>query len=335
MAKVEAVRVLFVTSLWPDVDRPWHGTFVKTQADSLREAGIDVDVLPIRGWQGPGEYVKACAHAARLNADSAYDVVHAHYGHGGVVGRLSLRTPLVLSYTGSDLNGKPVSDTKTTRRSRAEAWVFRRLAYLAATTITKSREMEALLPARCRSRNHVIPNGVDLQRFRRIPKEEARARLGWPREERSVLCVGDPAKPWKGLELAEHAAAALRARVPDARLRVAWQVAPEEIPVWMSAADALILPSRAEGSPNVIKEAMAMELPIVATPVGDVPERLDGIPGCFVRPGDPEQMGEALTLAVEHGPVPEAREAAADLSLERVAQRVIDVYRVVLARRRG
>src|SRR5204863_7273558 len=135
-------------------------------------------------------------------------------------------------------------------------------------------------------------------------------------------------------ELAEHAAAALRARVPDARLRVAWQVAPDEIPVWMSAADALILPSRAEGSPNVIKEAMAMELPIVATPVGDVPERLDGIPGCFVRPGGPEPMGEALAVAVEHGRVPEAREAVGDLSRARVAEGVVDGYREVPARRR-
>src|SRR5438309_2320424 len=83
-------------------------------------------------WEAPREYVKACAHTARLNADSAYDVVHAHYGHGGVVGRFSLRTPLVLSYTGSDLNGKPVSDTRITRRSRVEAAIFRRFAYLAA-----------------------------------------------------------------------------------------------------------------------------------------------------------------------------------------------------------
>src|SRR5689334_20328610 len=123
--------------MWPAADRPWHGTFVKTQADSLEAAGVDIDVLPIRGWEGPGEYLKACAQAARLNLDSAYDLVHAHYGQGGVVARFSMRTPLVISYTGSDLNGKMISDTKMTTFSRVEAWVYRRFAYLAAATITK------------------------------------------------------------------------------------------------------------------------------------------------------------------------------------------------------
>src|SRR5204862_286587 len=89
-------------------------------------------------------------------------------------------------------------------------------------------------------------------------------------------------------------------RLPAARLRVAGKVPISDMPVWMAAADALILTSHSEGSPNVIKEAMAAELPAVATPVGDVPERLRGVPGCYVRRPDPKALGAALVALLDH-----------------------------------
>src|SRR5213076_2028526 len=100
----------------------------------------------------------------------------------------------------------------------------------------------------------------------------------------------------------------------------------------MSAADALVLTSFTEGSPNVVKEAMACELPIVATPAGDVPERLQGVPGCYVARPDPDDVATGLRVALEHGRAPEAREAVSEFSLTRVAERVRGVYEQVLAR---
>ena len=101
----------------------------------------------------------------------------------------------------------------------------------------------------------------------------------------------------------------------------------------MSAADALLVTSRAEGSPNVVKEAMASELPVVSTPVGDVAERLGGVAGCHVRPAEPDLLAEAVVAALRNGRSPQARRAVASLSTEAVARRVLAVYERVLGRR--
>ena len=266
--------------------------------------------------------------------DGRYHLVHAHYGHSAAVARLQARAPLVISYCGDDLLGTPADESGVlTRKSRIEAAVFRRLAHLAAATVTKSEEMERCLPSACRARNHVIPNGVDISRFERIERSEARRRLGWAEDEPTALFMGNPELPRKNFTLAEQACRIASASVPDLQLRTAWDIAPEEVVVWMSAADALLFPSKWEGSPNAVKEAMAAELPIVATPVGDIPERLRGLPGCFVCPSEPEALASALNRAVQHGRAAEAREAILDLSLENVARRVDAVYDQVLSGR--
>jgi glycosyltransferase involved in cell wall biosynthesis len=243
-----------------------------------------------------------------------------------VVARTQRTAPLVISYCGDDVLGTPAEGGGLTPRSRAEAAVFRQLAHVAAATITKSEEMELALPASCRARNHVIPNGVDVERFAPRPREEARAELGWDASERIALFVGDPAIARKNYPLAEAACAVAGERVEGLRLQVAQGFTPAQIPTLMSAADALLMTSLWEGSPNVVKEAMAAELPVVAVPAGDVEERLRGVEGCFVRPYDAAALGEALAQAIQHGRSPAAREAVSALSLERVALRVIDVY---------
>jgi glycosyltransferase involved in cell wall biosynthesis len=99
--------------------------------------------------------------------------------------------------------------------------------------------------------------------------------------------------------------------------------------MWMTAADALLLTSHSEGSPNVIKEAMAAELPAVSTPVGDVPDRFGGVPGCYVRPPEPGALAAALVAALGHGRTPEAREAVAVVDRRRTTQQMINVYESV------
>lgn len=320
------MRVLFVTNLWPDQERPWHGTFVKVQAESLRALGVEVDVMPIRGYASDLEYVKACRRAVGLNRRKRYDVVHAHYGHSGVVGRLQVRAPLVISYHGSDLLGKPTPTGPPTLRSRADVAVFRQLARVASATITMSARMEAVLPPSCRERNSIIPTGVDLETFARGSQAQARGRLGWPAEEKVVLWVGNLDRPLKNFQLARATMQRLSASVPEGRLRVAWELAPEAIPTWLTASDVLLMTSRSEGSPTVIKEAMAAELPVVSTDVGDVRERVAELPGCWVGEGDPQQLAAALVTALAHGPVAESRRAIAPLSIEKTARRILHIY---------
>jgi glycosyltransferase involved in cell wall biosynthesis len=318
--------------MWPDAERPWHGSFVFSQARSLQDLGIEVDTLAIRGYASKWEYLNAGVEVFKRNLDGEHDVVHAHYGYSGVVARLDLRRPLVISYCGDDLLGTPAVDQpmRMTRRSRALAGAFSQLARVADATITKSVQMELELPPGVRARNHVIPNGVDLEMFKRIDQAAARRQLGWGGDEKVVLFVGNPATERKNFALAERAfrrASALDTRL---RLRLATGVSPADMPTWMSAADVLVHPSWSEGSPNVIKEAMACELPIVATPVGDVPERLDGVAGCHVLAPEERAFADALLDAISHHPCSAARAAVAELSLERVAGRVAAVYESIV-----
>jgi glycosyltransferase involved in cell wall biosynthesis len=312
--------------MWPDEERPWYGTFIKTQADSLEAIGVDLEVLPIKGYASKRAYAQAVGEVRRMTVANAYDVVHAHYGHAAVVARFQREASLVISYCGDDVLGTPSEDGGLTPRSRAEVALFRRLSHFAAATITKSQEMERALPPSRRGRNWVIPNGVDIERFKPRPRDEARAELGWALDQPIALFVGDPAIARKNHKLATAAVERAAAELPGLRLQVAQGFTPAQIPTLMSAADALLMTSLWEGSPNVVKEAMAAELAVVAVPAGDVEERLRGVDGCFVRPYDADALGGALVEAVRHGPSPAARAAVSELSLENVARRVVETY---------
>lgn len=262
-------------------------------------------------------------------ADSSFDVVHAHYGHCGVVARMQMRTPLVISFCGADLLGTPDGTGRFTCASIWTGRAFAQLAWVVAATITKSQEMAERLPRSRRARNYVIPNGVDLGAFSRMVQCDARAKLGWNPEVPNVLFVGDPGNPRKNFRLAREVCDELARRGRPVKLRVATGMSHDHVSGWMSAADAMLFPSLSEGSPNVVKEAMAAELPIVSAPVGDVPERLEGVEGCFVVDREPDAMADALRAALDHGRAPQARNAVEGISLERVAGRVLAVYEAV------
>jgi glycosyltransferase involved in cell wall biosynthesis len=327
-------RVLFVTNMWPDEKRPYYGSFIHSQARSLAAGETLVDVIYVRGFLGNRAYLRSLREIPRLGRGDAYDLVHVHYGHTAVASLGLRQRPLVVSFCGEDLLGAPREDGITTK-SRIEVAVFRQVARLATVTITKSAEMEAVLPRPVRARNHVLPNGVDLEMFVPRPREQAREELGWEREGKVMLFLGNPEDPRKNLALAEAAAAKVEARVPGARLHKAWGVEPEQVPVLMSAADCLLFPSKSEGSPNAVKEAMACALPIVAAPVGDIAERLEGVADCYVRPHDPDAFAAAAEQALGADRAPAAREAVESLGIARVAGRLGEIYDEALARHCG
>lgn len=325
------MRVLFVTNMWPEERRTWYGNYIYSQAQSLIARGLDLDILVMRGHASKWEYARGAGRVLARNLTSHYSVIHAHYGYSGMVARLDVRAPLVVSYCGDDLLGTPdpVKPTRMSPSSRALAAAFAQAGRLASATITKSEGMERRLPRSVQRRNHVIPNGVDLGFFAPTDRLAARLSLGWPDDEKVALFVGNPNEPRKNYPLAVTACSVASRSCSKLVLRVARGVDPDTVPLYMNAADVLVFPSWSEGSPNVIKEAMACELPIVATPVGDIPERLRGVAGCFVVPHEPDDFAAAIMRALGYGRSPDARAAVAGLSMDRIAERVERVYRSV------
>ena len=318
-------RILFITNMWPDELRPYYGSFIASQARSLVEEGVLVDVLYIRGFLGAHAYLAALPRVPTAAARGDYDLVHVHYGHTAVASLGMLKRPLVTSFCGEDLLGAP-RQGGITRKSQIEVAVFRQVARTATVTITKSEEMARVLPPSVRKRNFVLPNGVDLTRFAPRPRAEAREDLGWSSTEKVMLFLGNPDDPRKNVALAHASAEIVARRMSNARLHVAWGVMPEQVPTLMNAADCLLFASTSEGSPNAVKEAMACALPIVATPVGDIPERLANVANCYVTSPSPEQFAQALLKALMVERAPEARRAIERLGLSAVANRLLEIY---------
>src|SRR5256884_6523198 len=202
-----------------------------------------------------------------------------------MIGLLALpkRLPLVVTFRGDDVQGIVCWSGRVALAGRVLQVLCRVVALGADAAIVVSEHMEASLPRSVRPR--VVPSGLDLNLFRPVPRDDARRRLGLPLDRRLVLFVGNPAEPRKRYPLACDALALLRRTLP-AELLLAWGTPHSDMPLLMSAADALVFTSVQEGSPHTVKEALACNLPVVSVPVGAVPRPLPGIEGCELCAAD-------------------------------------------------
>jgi glycosyltransferase involved in cell wall biosynthesis len=188
--------------------------------------------------------------------------------------------------------------------------------------------MEAVLPRGARVRNRVIPDGVELREFAPIDREVARIHLNWSREA-SVVLFAARAHPIKRLWLAREAVKLARRELPDLQLAVVSNAAPGEMPLYYSAADCLLHTSSSEGSPNVIKEALACNLPIVATPAGDIEQLVKGAQPGAVVPADARALALELVRCCRVPARSNGRTLTNGLDLESAATATLDLYRSV------
>jgi glycosyltransferase involved in cell wall biosynthesis len=325
-------RVLMITSCWPKPGEPRTTYFIKRQAEFLQASGVDVDVFPFNGRQRLRHYVTAWAQARARLARGGYDLVHAQFGQSGALA-FPKRLPLVVTLRGDDLQGIIADETgsigfKGRVLQRLSQWIAAR----ADAVIVVSDHMRAFLTDAVPV--YTIPSGLDFEIFRVIPKDEARRHLKLPLDKRLVLFAGKPANPRKRYGLAKRAVELVDQSL-GAELVVAWGVLHPDMAYYMNACDALIFTSVQEGSPNVVKEALACNLPVVSVPVGDVPVRLRGVAGCELCPDDrPESLAAALERVLRRRERCQGRAAVQDLDESLITARVLDVYRTVLARDR-
>jgi teichuronic acid biosynthesis glycosyltransferase TuaC len=327
------VRALVVSNMLPDEDHPERGRFVRDQVSQL-QALEDVSVELYEFRPGARELVGAARDLRKRYAGERFDVVHAHFG-------LTAWPALAVKTSGRalTLHGTDVRHPRTHIATRA---VLPTVDLLAAV----SQELIGQIPgARNRARAQVLPCGVDMERFKPIPRASARAELGLDRQGPCLLFPADPARPEK-----RHDRAAALARALGAKLLTLGGVDPGRVPLYVNAANAVIVPSEREGFGLAVLEALACDVPVLATPVGIHPQALgavDGAPhgihpdrhkqagglaGTLCAPFDLERWRAAAAPIVAAGdPRVVGRERVEPFSAARMAERVASAWRSLVA----
>lgn len=324
----QPLRILAVSDMWPEGDRH-RGGFVRLAVDAIRALGHTVEVEVVAQSRGRADHFTAIRRVRHRARSGDFDIVHVHFGMTALACRLAGPTPRVISLYGSDINTpwKRLMTQAGWGGTAARIYVSRRLA-------TTAGEPDGI----------VIPNGVDVERFRPRARSAARNDLGLAPDAKVVLFGGDPRRPVKGHDVFEAVMAEVRRTVPGAQPLIL--SAPEQpaavVVAKMAAADVMLFTSRqgSEGSPTVVKEAVAMGLPVVTVDVGDVAEVLAPVAPSWIVPFPPDAsrdepdprlvaalasgLREALAMSGGRSDGP-AR--ARDLSLECAAIRTVEVYR--------
>lgn len=315
------VRVLAVV---PYSDALASMVFVRRQIESLNRLDVKCECF----WLRSRTSLRALAQDWRLFRKVLRkfrpDIVHAHFGTvTALFAVLSTSVPVVITYRGSDLNRSPAGF-----RLRAELgnWISQVAALRARKIICVSEALKQQLRwARCQVM--VIPTGVNMCRFKPMQQKEARSALGWSSKGYVVLfnCGRDPLG--KDLNLARAAVEAANRRGLEAELLVLdGEICPDLVPTLMNAADCLLVTSKTEGSPNVVKEALACNLPIVSVDVGDVRERLAGVTNCLIAERTPDSLANALQRILALHQRSNGRELAQSISEEAIAAKIQAVY---------
>lgn len=321
-----ALRVLLLTPEWPSEAHPGAGSFVVHQVDSLRARRVVVDVMQFRGGASPRRYWRAHADFLKKLRVGRYDLVHAHFGQAGFIAVMQNKLPVVVTFHGSDVFGLPPTSVIAIAKGGVLRLASRVAASRAQKVIAVSRRVAGQI---ARADVDVIPMAVSAH-FHPLDRGDCRAELQWPSDEMSVLFVGDSKNEIKRYALAEAAVRLLAEQMPNARLRVCWNEELAKVPVYMNAADVLLITSRHEGGPLVLSEALACGLPVVSVDVGIVGERLSGVQGCVVLANDrAETIAGALRTALERGGRL-LEFSSSQIEPDFVAARVEDVYRQAL-----
>lgn len=332
--------VLMVVNGTIQQGEPQFPTFIRTQAEALRKAGCEIFVSVVDDRTSIRGILRNLRRLRTEIARAQPQIVHAQYGSATAAIARSVRgqLPLVVSFCGDDLLGTPQPEFYWRVRERCARSVGLWAASSASAIIVKSRNLLEALPDTLKERAVILSNGVDTSWFKPIDQGQCRSELGWSKESRVVLfnASRNEDRAGKNPDLAAATVSLLARSFPGVRLHMISNLSGSEVRLTMNAADCLLVTSLHEGSPNIVKEAMACNLPVVSVPCGDVAERLQSTYPGAVGPYDPSILAQLITKVFEAGCRSNGREQliAQRLTATDVTESLMRFYRDVLERQR-
>jgi len=309
------MKILFVRSGNNGID-----PISTNQGESLRLNGVHVDFFDLteKGLVG---YLKSIPRLRHKIIEIEPDIIHAHYSLCGYIAVLTMsNVPIICSLMGSDV-------IQNNKLSGLVLNLF--ISCFWASTIIKSKN---LLPKFNRMNIHIIPNGVNMDRFQPLECKEAKNMLGWDLNKKFILFASNPVRPEKNFRLAEEIVAKVKTAGFNLEMISLMNINREQIPIYYNAADLLLLTSISEGSPNVIKEAMACNCPVVATAVGDIREVVKDTNMCKISDFDKNEMIEACIDILIRSDRSNGRSNIQHLDSNIIAQKLISIYIEVMKR---
>jgi teichuronic acid biosynthesis glycosyltransferase TuaC len=307
------MRALIVTNMYPSPAQPALGSFVRDQVDALRRIEeVDLDVFSFAPG-GAGAYTRAASDLYRRHRHDRFDVVHAHYGLTAWPAFAARAEVRAVTLHGTDLV-----------HPRARPVTLAALPFLDLVATASDALATAIPPWAVRGRRAVLPAGVDLGRFHPIPRRKARAELGLDPQQPCLLFPADPRRPEKHYDRAEAIAR-------NVSLLTLGQIDPTRVPLYVNAANAVLVPSEREGFGLAVLEALACDVPVLATPVGIHAAALDGVEGTYCGPFDEAAWRETLAPHLAHDdPRIPGRASAERFSTDRMAAQVVAAWRAAL-----
>jgi len=212
-----------------------------------------------------------------------------------------------------------------------ENWITKKLVKRFNGVIVKSESMASVLE--CKD-IRIISNGVDLKTFRPMSKQDCKKRLGLLEKTSYVIFAGDPARKVKNWKLANESVELARNRVSGGlELLPLVSIPPDLVPVYMNAGELLLLTSFSEGSPNVVKESLACNTPVVSVDVGDVSDLLEDLDGCAIVPYSSDKIADVIASVLnsgEHSVEGRNRLVEKSLELSSVAEEIVSYYEEII-----
>ena len=279
------MKILIVAS-----DKCGHFTpFIEEQAAALQAQGCEVLRFGITGHGAMG-YLRSLPALKKCIREQQPDLIHAHYGLSCLLASMQRLVPVVSTYHGSDIHDPHILPLSRLAMRRS-AWNI----FVSKTAFEIAQNVHILPSPVCLEKCSILPCGVNLSAVQKVGKVAARKLLHLPPTAPLVLFAGAFDNAVKDAPLAKKALAELH----EVQLIELKGYSRSEVFLLMQAADVLLLTSRSEGSPQVVKEAMACGCPIVSTDVGDVRELTAGIAGCYVASSrEPLELAALLREAI-------------------------------------
>ncbi len=302
------MKILFVCS----VNKGWIVPFIAEQADALRAIGHDVDFYCVEG-RGVKGYLKNISPLKKKIKEFCPDIIHAHYGLCGFIANLQRKVSVVTTYPGSDIN-----DVKVRFFSILSIKLSKYNLFMGTRQMNKVKLFIGKNSA-------ILRYGIMADNFIPLDKYVARDKLGISHADIIVIFAGKFSNKVKNATLARQAVSLLNG---VKLMELTGGYTKEEMCYLMNSADAALMTSFSEGSPQFIKEVMACGCPIVSVDVGDVAEVISGVDGCYISEREPQKIAEALTQAFSFEGKTNGRDRIIELNLtnELVAKRLVEIY---------